>query len=180
MNFCSNCGARVVKKIPQGDDQPRFVCEACHTVHYQNPKMVVGCIPEYGDKVLLCRRAIEPRCGFWTLPAGYLENGETVAEGSAREALEETGAGMDIGDLFAVLTLINVHQVYLMYRAVLLDQDYGPTKESLEVRLFSEEEIPWDEIAFSSIKETLRLYFQDRAKGRFCLHQGTIPPTDRK
>jgi len=180
MNFCSNCGARVVKKIPPDDDQPRFVCQACQTVHYQNPKMVVGCIPEYGDKVLLCRRAIEPRYGFWTLPAGYLENGETVAEGSAREALEETGAGMDIGDLFAVLTLINVNQVYLMYRAVLLDQDYRPTKESLEVRLFSEEEIPWDEIAFSSIKETLQLYFQDRAEGRFSLHQGTIPPTDRK
>ena len=174
MKFCHNCGGRLVEKIPPDDDRPRLVCESCGTVHYRNPTVVVGCIPEAGDKILLCRRAIEPARGLWTLPAGFLENGETPAQDAAREALEETGSRVEIGDLFSMFTVFHIHQIYLIFRASLLDHDFGPTGESLEVRLFGEEEIPWSEIAFSSIRQTLRLYFQDKAQGEFRVHEGSI------
>ena len=176
MNFCSNCGARVVLRVPDDDERPRFVCEQCRTIHYQNPRIVAGCIPEKKGRVLLCRRAIEPRAGFWTLPAGYMENGETVSEAAAREALEETGARVEITELFTVLNLVHARQVYMMYRAILLDDDFGPTRESLDVRLFDEPGIPWKEIAFSSIYRTLAFFFKDRAEGRFRLHEEAIPP----
>jgi ADP-ribose pyrophosphatase YjhB (NUDIX family) len=136
--------------------------------------MVVGCIPEYQDKILLCRRAIEPRLGYWTIPAGFLENRETVAQGARREAWEETGSEMEILDLVTVVTLLPYHQVYMIFRARLLDQNFGPTEESSEVRLFSESEIPWPELAFETVQKSLELYFQDRAKGAYTLHMTSI------
>jgi ADP-ribose pyrophosphatase YjhB (NUDIX family) len=151
------------------------VCDVCHTVHYENPKIVVGCIPEKDGRVLLCRRAIEPRLGFWTIPAGFLETGETVAEGARREALEETGSLVEIGDLFSVFNLLPYGQVYLIFRARLVDDGFHPTEESLEVRLFKEEEVPWGDLAFETVSRSLGLYFADRAGGRFSLHQGVIP-----
>jgi ADP-ribose pyrophosphatase YjhB (NUDIX family) len=181
MNFCSHCGARVELKIPEGDQLPRHVCPSCGTIHYQNPKMVVGCIPEWEDKVLLCRRAIEPKYGLWTLPAGFMENGETTAEGALRETWEEAGARIEMGPLYTLFNLPHINQVYFMFRARLLDLDYQPGTESLEVRLFAEHEIPWDEIAFRTVKASLELYFQDRKNGGFGLHVGDIrPPAETK
>lgn len=176
MNYCSHCGAPLRLRIPAGDDRPRFVCDNCHTIHYQNPKMVVGSIPEREDKILLCRRAIEPRSGLWTIPAGFLENGETVIEGAKREAFEEARAKVEILSLYTLFDLTHINQVYLIFRARLLDHDYMPGEESVEVRLLEEEEIPWDDIAFPSIKKTLRLYFKDRPTGIFPIHMGTIHP----
>jgi ADP-ribose pyrophosphatase YjhB (NUDIX family) len=138
--------------------------------------MVVGCIPEWKGKLLFCRRAIEPRSGLWTIPAGFLENGETVIEGAKRESLEEARAKVEIMGLYALFDLTHINQVYLIFRARLLDRNYMPGEETTEVRLLGEKEIPWDDIAFPSIKETLRLYFKDRPTGVFPLHMGTIPP----
>jgi ADP-ribose pyrophosphatase YjhB (NUDIX family) len=174
MNFCSHCAAPLVRRVPAGDSLPRFVCPACGMIHYTNPKVVVGCIPQWEDRILLCRRAIEPRRGLWTLPAGFLEDHETTLEGAARETLEEASARVEVAGLYALFNLPHVNQVYLMFRARLLDLDYGPGPESLEVRLYEEREIPWGEIAFPVIEETLRLYFDDRRKGRFRLHVGDI------
>lgn len=176
MNYCSTCGAPVRPRVPPGDDRPRYVCDRCHTIHYENPKMVVGCIPEWEDKVLLCRRAIEPRSGLWTIPAGFLENGETVIEGAKRESFEEARARVEILGLYTLFDLTHVHQVYLIFRARLLDDHYMAGEETAEVKLFEEKEMPWDEIAFPSIKKALTLYFQDRLTGVFPLHTGTIPP----
>jgi ADP-ribose pyrophosphatase YjhB (NUDIX family) len=147
-------------------------------VHYQNPKVVVGCIPEWEDKVLLCRRAIEPRYGLWTLPAGFMERGETTLAGAARETLEEANARVAIGPLFSLFNLPHIDQVYLLFRGELLDLDFHPGTESLEVRLFAESEIPWDELAFPVVKETLGLYFRDRAAGREGLRVGDIVRED--
>ena len=157
---------------------PRFVCERCDTVHYENPKVVVGCIPEWEDRILLCRRAIEPRHGFWTLPAGFLENGETAAAGAVREALEEAEARVEIGALYTFYNLPHINQIYLMFRGRLLDLDFGPGSESLEVRLFREDEIPWHDLAFRTVGETLRHFFHDRARGQFEFHIGDIPPME--
>lgn len=179
MKFCSNCGAPVVRKIPPGDSLPRHVCEACGIIHYQNPKMVVGCIPEWEDKVLMCRRAIEPRLGFWTLPAGFMENGETTAEGAMREALEEAGARVEIHSLYSLYNLPHINQVYLLFRARLLDLDLRPGIESLEVQLFTESGIPWDRLAFRTIRETLRHYYDDRRQGSFPLRVGNIGPPEK-
>lgn len=176
MKFCSQCGATVVHKIPEGDTLPRYVCDACNTIHYLNPKVVTGCIPEWEDKILLCRRAIEPRTGLWTLPAGFMENSETSSEGAARETLEEACARVDIGDLYALFNIPHISQVYLIFRAHLLDLDYAPGLESLEVELFAEHEIPWDEIAFRVVKETLERYFKDRARGVYSLQVDDIRP----
>ncbi|MGD2270640.1 MAG: NUDIX hydrolase [Desulfobacterales bacterium] len=167
MNYCSQCGAAVESCIPPGDDRPRFFCPACGTIHYQNPKLVVGCIPEWGRKILLCRRSIEPREGKWTLPAGYLENGETVSDGAIREVLEEACAPIEIVQPYALYNIPSINQVYLMFRARLLDQSYRPGSESLEVRLFLEDEIPWDQMAFRVIEKTLQKYFIDRRQGSF-------------
>ena len=176
MNFCSNCGERVAHRIPDGDNRLRYVCPACAMIHYQNPKMVVGAIPEWDDKILLCKRAIEPRYGKWTLPAGFMENAETVADGAMRETLEEANARIEIGDLFSMLSVAHVDQVHIFYRARLLDLDFGPGSESLEVALFTEQEIPWDELAFRTISTTLRFYFEDRRNGRFLMHAGPVLP----
>lgn len=178
MKFCSNCGSEVELRVPAGDDRPRHVCGICDTVHYLNPKVVVGCIPEWNDKILLCRRAIEPRSGLWTLPAGFLENGETAQQGAARETLEEAKARVEVGELYTLFNLPHISQVYLVFRSRLLDLDFGPGQESLDVRLFSEAEIPWEEIAFPVIKETLGLYFRDRENGGFALRSGDIVRLD--
>jgi ADP-ribose pyrophosphatase YjhB (NUDIX family) len=175
MKFCSHCGSdRIELRIPAGDNVPRFVCAACDTVHYQNPKVVVGTLPEWEDRVLLCRRAIEPRHGLWTLPAGFLENGETIFAGAARETLEEASARVDIGDLYTMISLPQISQVYVMFRARLLDLDFGPGPESLEVRLFREDEVPWEELAFRTIGRTLRNFFLDRRRGTFRTRVSTL------
>ena len=179
MNFCSDCGEKVSLSIPDGDNVPRYVCDACGTIHYQNPKMVVGCIPEWGDQILLCRRAIEPRYGLWTLPAGFMENGETAAAGAARETLEEAGARVTIDQLYTFLNLPNINQIYVMFRGTMLDLDFAAGTESLEVKLFGEAEIPWKELAFRTIKVTLEKYFEDRKNGSFGFHMGDILPPNR-
>ncbi len=174
MNFCSQCGAAVVHRIPPGDDRPRFICTACGTIHYQNPKIVVGCIAEWGSKILLCRRSIEPRQGKWTLPAGYLENGETVSDGAVREAYEEACVQAQIIQLYGLYSIPIINQVYLMFRSRLTDQNYRPGMETSEVRLFSEDEIPWDQLAFQVVKKTLERYFKDRRKGTYQFHMDNI------
>jgi ADP-ribose pyrophosphatase YjhB (NUDIX family) len=174
MKFCSVCGHEVGLSIPPGDNRERFVCGNCGTVHYQNPRNVVGTVPVWDDKVLLCRRAIEPRYGYWTLPAGFMEMDETTSEGAARETLEEAGARVEIQSLFTLLNVPHVHQVHLFYLARLLDIDLDPGEESLEVQLFDESDIPWDEIAFPTVGQTLRFFFADRAAGTYTLHTGDI------
>jgi ADP-ribose pyrophosphatase YjhB (NUDIX family) len=176
MKFCSACGARVALKVPTGDSLPRHVCDACGTIHYSNPKMVVGAIPEWEDRILLCRRAIEPRYGLWTLPAGFMENGETVADAARRETLEEAKARVHLHDMFSILSVAHINQVHIFYRAQLLDLDFGPGEESLDVALFYENEIPWQELAFRTVSTTLRFYFEDRRAGSFSFHAGDIPP----
>lgn len=174
MKFCSHCGAPVELRVPDGDNLPRHICPACGTIHYQNPKVVVGCIPQWEDKILLCRRAIEPRYGLWTLPAGFMENDETTIEGAIRETLEEAGARVEVHDLHTLLNLPHVNQVYAMFRGRLLDLDFKAGDESLEVALYEEQDIPWDEIAFPVIEQTLRLYYADRHAGKFSIHTGDI------
>jgi len=177
MKFCSKCGAEVALRIPEGDDRARFMCESCGAIHYTNPKMVVGCIPEWNGEILLCRRAIPPGYGKWTLPAGYLEDKETVYQGIEREALEEAGARVVDLQPFALLNLSFISQIYFMSRAHLLDMEFKPGFESLDVKLFGEMKIPWDQIAFPVIFETLRLYFKDRATGVFPFHVKDIRPS---
>jgi ADP-ribose pyrophosphatase YjhB (NUDIX family) len=168
MKFCSECAHPVVLAIPEGDNRPRHVCTHCGTIHYENPKMVIGSIPVWdrgGElKVLLCKRAIEPRHGYWTLPAGFMENAETTAEAAVRETEEEAGAHIELGQLFTLLNVAHVHQVHLFYLARLQDLDFAPGIESLDVRMFAEHEIPWADLAFPTIRTTLELFFADRAK----------------
>ena len=167
MNYCSNCGERLVFRIPRGDDRPRFVCTACKTIHYSNPKMVVGCIPESDGKILLCRRAIEPRFGKWTLPAGYMENGETVSGCAKREAFEEALARVEDLKPYALLNLPFIDQVYFIFRAQLANHDFQAGSESLEVELYRTDDIPWSELAFPVISEVLKLYCGDLVTGEF-------------
>jgi ADP-ribose pyrophosphatase YjhB (NUDIX family) len=180
MNFCANCGTRVVLRVPPGDSLPRHMCDACGTIHYQNPKMVVGCIPEWEDRILLCRRAIEPRHGLWTVPAGFMENGETTGDGAARETLEEANARVEVLSLFAIYNIPHISQVYMLFRARLLDLDFFPGEETLEIKLCNETEIPWDEIAFATVRNTLTHYFNDKRRGHFGFHMGTIEPMPRR
>lgn len=174
MNYCSRCGGKITTAIPAGDDRPRYCCEACGAIHYENPKMVVGCIPEWQNRILLCRRAIEPRYGKWTLPAGYLENGERVSEGAIRELQEEAGARSAAVLPYALYDLTFVNQMYLFFRAPLAGAEFAAGKESLDVRLFDEDQIPWDELAFQVVSETLKRYFEDRRVGTFSFHTGQI------
>lgn len=168
---CKNCGIAVVYRLPDdGDTKQRGVCPACHTIHYENPLNVVGTIPMLGDRVLLCQRNIEPRLGKWTLPAGFMELGETVAEGAARETVEEAGAQFELGELFSLVNIARVGQVHLFYRARLLSDVFAPGFETMEARLFAEHEIPWDEIAFKTVFESLKRYFADHRAGRFAFH----------
>ena|SRR5687767_6689299 len=174
MKFCNQCAAPVILRVPPGDNLPRHVCETCGVIHYQNPKIVAGCIPEWGDELLLCRRAIEPRIGLWTLPAGFMENGETIQQAAMREATEEANATVENVRLFAVYNLPHISQVYVKFRGGLKDGSASPGPESSEVMLVREERIPWDDLAFPVITETLKLYFADRAAGRFEIHTGDI------
>lgn len=180
MNFCSSCGAGVEFRIPPGDTLPRHICVSCGTIHYDNPRIIVGCVPEWENRILLCRRAIEPRYGLWTVPAGFMENGETTAQGAQRETLEEANARVDILGLYALFNIPHISQVYMLFRARLLDLDYFAGAETLETRLFSETEVPWDEIAFITVRRTLNHYFSDRRTGEFRFHMGTVEPMARE
>jgi len=182
MIFCSNCGQQVVEKIPEGDSRLRFVCEACKIVHYQNPKIVAGCLPEWNGRLLLCRRAIEPRYGLWTLPAGFMENGESTEQAAARETLEEACARVINLELYGVFSIPHISQVYMMFRAQLESEKFGPGDESLEVRLFEEQEIPWDQLAFPVVRRTLERYYGDIRHNNFPVYVENIirhPPQSR-
>jgi ADP-ribose pyrophosphatase YjhB (NUDIX family) len=174
MKYCSLCGNNLTLRIPETDDRERHVCDGCGHVHYMNPLTVVVALPCYEDKVLLCKRAIEPRYGLWTLPGGFMELGESTPEAAMRETLEEAGARIDMLDLYAMYHIIHVDQVQLFYRARLRDLDFAAGTESLEVRLFREDEIPWQDMAFLAVSETLRHYFRDRPSGRFPLRLADI------
>jgi ADP-ribose pyrophosphatase YjhB (NUDIX family) len=174
LNFCSNCGGTVSQQIPKGDDRPCHICVSCGTVHYKNPKLVVGCIVEWQDKILMCRRAIAPKIGKWTLPAGYLESAETVAQGALRETWEEARAHVDIIEPYALFNLTFVDQIYFIFRAKLMNLDFSPGPESQAVDLMGQTDIPWKEIAFEVIDEILQRYFKDRSKGKFNFQMGEI------
>lgn len=180
MKYCSECGATVeLRKVPD-DNRERHICTACAVIHYQNPKLIVGAIPVWEDgRILLCRRAIEPRHGLWTLPAGFMENGETTPEGAARETLEEANAQVEIGDLYTLYNIPHINQVQLLFRARLLNLDFSPGVESLEVALFEERDIPWDTLAFKAVTLTLQHFFADRQTGNFPLHTADLPPSVR-
>lgn len=174
MKFCSHCGESVSQKIPDGDNRPRFVCGSCDTIHYQNPRIVAGCLPIHEHRVLLCRRAIEPRRGFWTLPAGFMENGETTEQAALRETLEEANARVRAQHLYMLFNLPHINQVYMFFKAELADLDFSAGEESLEVRLFAETEIPWDELAFPTIGKTLKAYFTDRLSDHYPVRMADI------
>ena len=166
-------------RVPDGDSLERAVCDQCGHIQYVNPKIVVGCLPVYGERILMCKRAIEPRLGLWTLPAGFMENNESAAEGAAREAMEEANARVEIEDLYTVYSIPHISQVYMMFRARLLDRDVAPGIESLEVKLVTEEEIPWDQLAFAMVKRTLTHFLEDRKSGIFVPRFGDIHPPQR-
>ncbi|HUQ28536.1 MAG TPA: NUDIX hydrolase [Usitatibacter sp.] len=179
MKFCNSCGSVVTYRVPEGDSLARAVCDACGTIQYENPKIVVGCVPVHGDRILICKRAIEPRHGLWTLPAGFMENNETAAEGAAREALEEANARVEIEDLYTVYSIPHISQVYMMFRARLVDTNVSPGIESLEVKMVREDEIPWGQLAFTMVRRTLESYLEDRKRGVFTPRFGDIRPPQR-
>ena len=174
IKHCRACGAPAHYGVPADDNRERATCTVCGTIHYENPLNVVGTVPVWQDQVLLCRRNIEPRYGLWTLPAGFMELGETTAEGAVRETVEEAGARIELQQLYTLLNVVRVGQVHLFYRARLLDTHFDPGPETIEAQLFREHEIPWDQIAFRTVRETLQRYFADRERGRFELHVGDI------
>ncbi len=174
MNFCPSCAAPVSRRVPEGDHLPRSVCTRCGTIHYRNPKLIAGCVPELDGRILICRRAIEPRRGYWTIPAGFMEVGETLQEAAARECHEEALARVEIGCLCAVVHVLHAEQVHVMFRSTLSDPAFGVGVESLEVELCDERELPWADLAFKSVEFTLRRYFEDRAAGLNGLHYHTI------
>lgn len=170
IRFCNLCGAEISFVIPPGDSIERHVCIACGHIQYQNPKLIVGCVAEWENRILLCRRAIEPRIGYWTLPAGFMENGETTAEASQRETMEEAGADVKIDAPFALINIAHIHQVHLFYRARMLAPNHEAGIESLEVGLFFPQDIPWDDIAFPSVTHCLRRYLEDKQHNSFGFH----------
>lgn len=172
--FCSHCGAPTVREVPPGDHLARQVCPACHAIHYENPRIVVGCVAEHGERILICRRAIEPRRGFWTIPAGFMENGETLAQGAARECHEEALARVDIGSLLAVLDIPEAHQVHVFFRARMVDGRFGAGPESLESQLVEEPQIPWGEFAFPSTRFALQRFLADRRAGSEEVHSAVL------
>jgi len=167
IKYCPLCGDTVTYEIPKDDDRMRHVCHTCGNIQYQNPKLVVGCIPEWEDRILFCRRDIEPQKGKWTLPAGFMENSETAAEGARRETWEETRARVRIVSPYRLYDLPFVNQVYVIFRAQMLTDEFETTPESSEIKLMKEADIPWSEIAFPVIRETLKSYFEDRKTERF-------------
>lgn len=180
MKFCTSCGSAVILRVPEGDDRERFVCTACELIHYSNPRIIVGCVPVYEERVLLCRRAIEPRRNRWTLPAGFMENGETTPEGAARETWEEARARVSNLELYRVFDVPYISQVYMFYRCDLEDGAFGVGPESLETALYREDEIPWSEIAFPVVQQTLEEYFADMREGRFPVRVSAIERTTRR
>ena len=174
IQHCRACGAPAVYAVPADDNRERATCTKCETIHYENPLNVVGTLPVWEDKVLLCRRAIEPRRGLWTLPAGFMELGETTEQGALRETVEESGARVELEGLFTLFNVARVGQVHFFYRARMLDTDFVPGPESLEALLFAEADVPWDEIAFRTTKQTLELFFADRRAGGFQTHYADI------
>jgi ADP-ribose pyrophosphatase YjhB (NUDIX family) len=175
MNYCSNCGTRVVLKVPEGDHLPRHVCTGCGAIHYLNPKVVVGSVPEYQGRILICRRGIEPRRGFWTIPAGFMENDETLEAGAAREAVEEARIDIEIGSLLLLANVTHARQVHVFFRSRMRTPRFETTPESLEVKLIDEREIPWNELAFPSTESALRHYVEDRAAGVERYHIAEMP-----
>jgi ADP-ribose pyrophosphatase YjhB (NUDIX family) len=176
IKHCKDCGHQVAYRLPDdGDTKPRAICTACTAVHYENPLNVVGTIPHWQGRVLLCKRNIEPRLGKWTLPAGFMELGETTAQGACRETLEEAGAQVELEGLFSVVNVARVGQVHLFYRARLLNDQFDPGHETMEARLYEEADIPWEELAFKTVSETLQRFFEDRRSGRFGFHDLAIP-----
>jgi len=180
MKFCSACGASVTFRQPQDDNRERYICDDCETIHYSNPRIVAGCLVSQDNKVLLCQRAIEPRKGYWTLPAGFMENGESVEQGAARETWEEAQAKVTVGDLYTLFSLPHISQVYMFFRATMDDQHFAPGPESLDCKFVSEDEIPWDQLAFPVINSTLRHYFRDRLDNHFPSRSETIVYQGRK
>jgi ADP-ribose pyrophosphatase YjhB (NUDIX family) len=174
MKFCPSCAAPVTRRIPDGDHLPRHVCTACGAIHYRNPRLIAGCVPELEGRILVCRRAIEPRRGFWTIPAGFMEVGETLQQAAARECYEEAVARVEIQGPCAIVHVLHAEQVHVMFRATLAEPSFGVGVESLEVMLCEERDLPWEELAFQSVEFTLRRYFEDRAAGRSGLHFHTI------
>lgn len=176
MKFCSQCGCAVSQKIPLGDNLPRFVCDTCQTIHYHNPKIVAGCIPEWHGQILLCRRAIEPKVGLWTFPAGFMETGESTEEAAARETFEEAHATVKVLSLHAVLSIPHISQVYMVFRGAMQEPQFKAGTESLEVKLFKPGEIPWDLLAFQVVRDALRRYVQDVERGAFSVHVDNVYP----
>lgn len=176
MKYCSDCGALVELRIPADETKARYICTVCNLIHYQNPRLVIAAIPQWEDKVLLCRRAIEPQYGKWTLPGGFMENGESTGQTAVRETLEEANARITIIDLYAMYSLPYINQVHLVFRSQLVDLDFNPGQESLEVKLFTESEIPWDELAFRPLRYSLEHYFNERHEEKFSLHTGELTP----
>jgi ADP-ribose pyrophosphatase YjhB (NUDIX family) len=174
INYCPLCSGPIRQAVPEGDDRARHVCETCGTIHYQNPKVIAGCIPVHGNRVLLCKRAIEPRLGFWTLPAGFMELGETTEQGALRETDEEAGAHIELQGLYCMLNVVQAGQVHLFYRARLLDTSFNPGPETIEAKLFRQSEIPWADLAFRTVKLTLERYFAERESGQFSVHFADI------
>ena len=174
IKFCNSCGGATTHRTPEGDSLPRAVCDVCGLVQYQNPKMVVGCLATFEDRILICKRAIEPRHGLWTLPAGFMENNESASEGAAREAMEEANARVEITDLYTVYSIPHISQVYMMFRARLIDPDVSAGAESLEVKLATEAEIPWDQLAFTMVRRSLEHFIEDRKTGIFVPRFGDI------
>tara|TARA_Y100000590_G_scaffold204587_1_gene232035 strand:+ start:3652 stop:4200 length:549 start_codon:yes stop_codon:yes gene_type:complete len=174
MNYCSSCGSEVELKIPEGDNLPRYCCIVCEEIHYQNPKIVVGTIPIKEEKILLCKRAIDPRHGLWTLPAGFLENSETIEQGAFRETLEETDTEVKMGKLYSIFNIPQISQIYMLFLSKVIEEDFGPTSESLEVKLFSEKEIPWEELAFPFVPLALKRYLSDRKINQYNLNIESI------
>ena len=170
MKYCSHCRADIVINIPEGDNRERYICTSCETIFYENPRIIAGSIPVLGDKVRLCKRSIEPRLGYWTLPAGFMENGETTQEGAWRETMEESLADVKVGELFSICNVPRINQVHMFYLAEMPNDTFGPTSESSEVALYDETDIPWDDIAFGTVKQTLKRFFADRKAGKFGLH----------
>ena len=176
MKFCNQCGHSVSQHIPQGDSRLRYVCDHCRTIHYQNPNIVAGCLPTWGTQVLLCRRAIEPRKGYWTLPAGFMENGETVEQAARRETLEEACAQLQSLSLYTLIDVPHINQVHIFYRAELQSLDFSAGEESLEVQLFEEADIPWSELAFRTVSRTLECFFADRTADIYPVRSEAVPP----
>jgi ADP-ribose pyrophosphatase YjhB (NUDIX family) len=180
MKFCTSCGNSVTLRVPAGDDRERFVCSSCEFIHYVNPRIIVGCVAVYDSRVLLCKRAIEPRKNYWTLPAGFMENGETTPEGAARETWEEARARVSELELYRVYDVPSISQVYMFYRCDLDRGEFGVGPESLESGLYTEADIPWDEIAFPVVRETLKAYFDDARQGSFPVRVSAVERRERR